>query len=162
AYANRATAIADIPSISVIVTNQAFASQVAASTGSFDGSAFRSLDAILGTPTRFTSPSSPYGGAVTPVNPPFRGDEALPLNQGESVTVKFPVQVYDNPSSANFGADFLVFGSAFDVYDFNTGTATGSVFSKPGQIEVSQDGVNFYPITSAFADTAFPTNAYQN
>ena len=43
---------------------------------------------LLGEPTRFTSPSSTYGGAVTPFNPAFGGSEVLTLNAGESVTVR--------------------------------------------------------------------------
>jgi hypothetical protein len=161
-YPSRQVALDSIRSISVIVTDQAFADQVVATSGTFNDSDFRNPEAVLGEPTRFTSPSSPYGGAVTPFNPPFGGDEILSLYQGESVTVKFPVKVYDNPISDHSGADFLVFGNAFYNFDFNTLKATGGVFAEPGQIELSQDGVNFFPITSAFADTAFPTNGYQN
>ena len=76
--------------------------------------------------------------------------------------MEFPVKVYNNSPSDYNGAAFLVFGNSFYDYDFTTGTATGAIFAKPGAIEVSQDGVNFFPITNAFADTAFPTNAYQN
>jgi hypothetical protein len=151
-----------VPQIRVIVTDQAFASSVSATSGTFDGTDFRNPQSVLGEPTRFTSPTSPYGGAVTPFNPAFGGNELLSLHQGESVTVKFPVQVFDNASSSHHGADFIVFGNAFYVYDFGSGTATGSLFDNPGTIEVSQDGVNFFPITSSFANTAFPTNAYRN
>lgn len=161
-YSTRQSALDNMRSIGAIVTDQAFASQIVNVTGSGFGGDFRSPGAVLGEPTRFTDPNGPFGGAVTPFNAPFGGNEIFMLNDGESVTVAFPVQVFDNPSSEHFGADFLIFGNAFYHMDFNTGKATGGVFSEPGQIEVSQDGVNFFAITTSFADTAFPTNGFQN
>jgi hypothetical protein len=161
-YANHETALAKVNEIGVTITDQAFAHEVVDSSGVFDDSDFRSLAAVLGEPTRFTNLSGQFGGAVTPFNAPFGGDEILTLGQGESITVKFPVQVFDRPLSEFSGADFLVFGNSFYLFDFNTGRATGGVFAEPGQIEVSQDGVTFFPITNAFADTAFPTNGFRN
>lgn len=148
--------------VSIRVTDQAFATELIGDLSAFDGSAFRDPQAVLGQPTRFTSPTSPWGGAVTPFNAPFGGDEILQLNAGEQLIVKFPVKVYDNPESQFSGADFLVFGNAFYAMDFGTGRATGVIFEEPGTIEVSQDGVTFYTITAAAADTAYPTNGYVN
>ena len=45
-------------SIQVIVTDQAFANEVVGTTGTFDSSTFRNPQAVLGQPTRFTSPSA--------------------------------------------------------------------------------------------------------
>ena len=39
-------------------------------------------NAALGEPTRFTSPESMYGGAVTPFNPPFGFDEVVSIGHG--------------------------------------------------------------------------------
>ncbi len=161
-YPSRQIALDSVRSISAIVTDQAFANEVVSTTGSFDGSDFRMANAVLGEPTRFTDPMGQYGGAVTPFNAPFGSNEIVTLNSGESITVKFPVQVYDHPLSEHFGADFLVFGNAFYHMDFNTGRATGGVYSEPGQIEVSQDGITYFQILTSFADTAFPTNGYRN
>ena len=156
-YPSHAIAVVDAPNISVIVTDQAFASQVVATSDTFSGGAYRNTSSILGEPTRYTSPSSPYGGATTPFNPAFGGNEILSLNAGESVTVRFSVKVYNQS-----GADLLVFGNAFYNYNFSTGKATGDIFAEPGKIEVSQDGVHFFTINNTLADNAFPTNGYQN
>ena len=99
---------------------------------------------------------------MTPFNAPFGGDEILTLGQGESITVKFPVQVFDRPASEFFPPDFLVFGNSFYLFDFNTGPRHRRRVRRAGPDRVSQDGVTFFPITNAFADTAFPTNGFRN
>ncbi len=150
-------------SIEVTVSDgrfRVFADEVVDPDPAYDGTAFRDPNAVLGEPTRFTSPSSPFGSATTPFSGAFGGDELLSLNDGEQITVKFPSPILDNPVSDNFGIDFLVFGNAFYVFD-ETGGA-GGLFANPGALEVSQNGIDFFPITTAFADSAFPTNGFLN
>lgn len=161
-YTSQQTAQDSLRSIGVIVTDQAFGTQVTAVSGSFDNGDFRDPSNVLGEPTRFTNPAGQFGGAVTPFNPPFGPGELLTLNQGESVTIKFPVQVHDNPPGRNGGSDFLIFGNDFYILNFDTDRATGLDFEEMGRIEVSQDGVTFFDITTPFPDTPFPTNGYQN
>jgi hypothetical protein len=53
----------------------------------------------------------------------------------------------------------LVFGNAFYSIDFGTFLATGAVDDDGGLIEVSANGVDFFPVTGS-ADGPFPTVGY--
>jgi len=121
---------------------------------------------VLGEPTRFTSPHPErFGGAVTPLNAPFRADEIVSVGRGGELVVRFDEPVVDDPANP-YGVDLLVFGNAFFVgsffnpdFTFNpAGTASG-VAAEGGLVEVSADGVNFFAVAGD-ADGLFPTNGY--
>jgi hypothetical protein len=130
----------------------------------YSGTPYSDASTALGVPTRFTSPDN-FGGAVTPLNSPFRSNEVVSIGRGGSLVVAFDEPVTNDPLNP-FGVDLLVFGNAFFVgtffnpdFSFNpAGTANG-VSDEGGLIEVSSDGVNFFAVSGS-ADGMFPTNAY--
>lgn len=116
---------------------------------------------VLGSPTRFTAPDDPFGGAVTPFNAPFGAGETLTLTEGASITLGFDQTVFDNPDNP-FGIDLLVFGNSFLGIDFTTFLATGQVFSEGGVIELSENGSDWFEVVGVDADGWFPTLGYQD
>lgn len=125
------------------------------------GAGFDDPAAALGSPTRFTSPSSPFGGAVTPFNSAFGPGELVTIGEGGSLVVSFDEPVTDDASNP-FGIDLLIFGNSFAGLDFGTRLATGGVFSEGGVIEVSANGVDFVTVPGLDADGSFPTLGYQD
>ena len=118
----------------------------------------------LGEPTRFTSPSSPFGGPTTPFQSAFGSDEVVTIGEGGSLTVRFDEPV-TNDASNPFGIDLLIFGnSSYIDTDFPNGVAStpAALFSEGGTVEVSTDGVTFFLIAGAEADGAFPTLGYKD
>lgn len=119
--------------------------------------------AALGVPTRFTAPTSPYASAVTPFNPAFGSSEMVSIGEGGSLTLGFASPILNNPANP-FGVDFLVFGNAgFIDVAYPNGQVSGNAasFSNPGVIEVSADGLNWFVVKDAQADTAaFPALGY--
>jgi hypothetical protein len=120
----------------------------------------------LGSPTRVTSPHPVgTGGAVTPLNAPFRADEIVSIGRGGVLEVRFDEPVTDHAANP-FGIDLLIFGNAFFAgsffnpdFSFNpAGTAAG-VAAEGGVIEVSADGVNYFDVSGA-ADGLYPTNGF--
>ncbi len=112
----------------------------------------------LGEPTRFTSDPANFGGPTTPFSSAYRDDEIVTIGAGGSLTLQFDEPVVDHPLNP-FGIDLLVFGNAFYSIDFGTFLATGALDDDGGQIEVSANGVDFFPVTGS-ADGGFPTVGY--
>ncbi len=112
----------------------------------------------LGEPTRFTSDPANFGGPTTPFSSAYRDDEIVSIGAGGSLTLQFDEPVVDHPLNP-FGVDLLVFGNAFYSIDFVTSLATGAVDDDDGLIEVSANGVDFFPVTGS-ADGPFPTVGY--
>jgi len=112
----------------------------------------------LGEPTRFTSDPANFGGPTTPFSSAYRDDEIVTIGAGGSLTLQFDEPVVDHPLNP-FGIDLLVFGNAFYSIDFGTFLATGAVDDDGGSIEVSDNGVDFFPVTGS-ADGRFPTVGY--
>lgn len=113
----------------------------------------------LGQPTRYTSDSDNYGGAVTPLNGAFRSNEVVSVGRGGSLTVAFDEPVTDDPRNP-FGIDLLVFGNAFFFdADFPNGVA-GTYANEGGIVEVSEDGINFSVVPNVEAEGLFPTLGY--
>ncbi|MEM1209579.1 MAG: PEP-CTERM sorting domain-containing protein [Planctomycetota bacterium] len=123
---------------------------------------FTDSSAALGSPTRFTSPSSPFGGAVTPFQAAFGTDEIVTIGEGGSLVVWFDEPVTDDASNP-FGIDLLIFGNSFAGLNFSNNTATGDVFGEGGVIAVSANGVDFVTVPGVDADgSPFPTLGYQD
>lgn len=117
--------------------------------------------AALGGPTRFTAPTSPFGGATTPFNAPFGEGEVVTIGEGGSLTLGFDQVIYDDAANP-FGIDLLVFGNSFFGLDFGTGLATGAIFGEGGIIELSANGTDWFTVTGVDADGLFPTLGYQD
>lgn len=127
--------------------------------GTGGSSGFTDPTAVLGEPTRFTAPTSPFGGAVTPFNPPFGADEILSLGEGGFITVAFDDPINDDAANP-FGIDLLVFGNA--LFTLQSGGVAGVVANEGGIIEVSANGTEFFTINGVDADGLFPTNGYND
>jgi hypothetical protein len=120
----------------------------------------------LGSPTRVTSPHPVgSGGAVTPLNAPFRADEIVSIGRGGMLEVRFDEPV-TNHAANPFGIDLLIFGNAFFVgsffnqdFSFNPAGTAAAVAAEGGLIEVSSDGLNYVAVSGA-ADGLFPTNGF--
>ncbi|MFM9995081.1 MAG: hypothetical protein ACKVU4_04685 [Phycisphaerales bacterium] len=127
--------------------------------GSGVGAAFTNPASALGEPTRFTGVGS-FPGAVTPFNPPFLGSELVSIGNGGHLVVQFESPVTNDPFNP-FGVDLIVFGNTgyIDV-GFPNGVAGGLFGSGGGLIELSADGVNWFSVPGAAADSEFPTLGY--
>jgi hypothetical protein len=137
-------------------------------TGSAAG--YSSSDSALGSPTRFTSPSSPFGGVVTPFNPAFGNDELFSIGAGGSITVAFNEPIQNNPNNP-FGLDLIIFGNAgfiddgFSAPGATPGTvrADSALFGRGRTpvVQVSQDGHAWFTVPGR-PDGLFPTLAYSD
>lgn len=140
-----------------------FASQVVSYTsGSNAAPGYGDPNTALGSPARTTG-SGPFDGDVTPFNAPYAASDVVSIGAGGSLVVRFDHPVSD--AAANpYGVDLLLFGNAFLGLDFGTGLADGTlIFTEPGLISVSQDGVTWFDVPGLTADgSLFPTLAYQN
>ncbi len=128
------------------------------------GTPFNNPLVSLGEPTRETSPHN-FGGIVTPLQSPFRSTELVSVGRSGSLVVKFDEPVDNSPLNP-YGIDLLIFGNAFFVgsffnpdFSFNPAGPASDVAHEGGAIEVSADGVTFFPVAGE-ADGLFPTNAY--
>lgn len=112
--------------------------------------------AALGQPTRTTD----LGGAITPFNGSFDPTTYVEIGEAGSLTLAFDHNVLDNPADVQFGVDLLIFGNAFyfdTPYDgSDTNPTASAIFGDGGAVEVSADGVTFFPVPG-IADAAFPT-----
>ncbi len=116
--------------------------------------------AALGEPTR---QSVAFGGyVVSPFSAPTDPSEVVSLGDGGRVTVAFDEPVTDDPLNP-YGIDLIVFGNAFFLtsdFNFDAGTTISGVDREGGLIEISDDGVQWRPVTGLDADGPFPTNGY--
>ncbi len=116
---------------------------------------------VLGSPTRLTSPSDPFGGPTTPFRGAFGSNEVLSIGEGGFVTVRFDEPVTDDPANP-FGIDLLVFGNSFYLdQSFPDGIA-GPLSADGGLIEVSVDGANWVSVTGVAADGLYPTLGFSD
>lgn len=106
----------------------------------------------------------------------------LTVGAGDEVIVRFDQPIQDDPAHP-YGGDLLVFGNSFftpnqfvnDTTDMNSCALSGTIFSEPLRVSVSPgftglpgelpnnpDTWPWYRYdTGPFADSAFPTHAYQ-
>ena len=145
-------------------STNAFGSPFASSVASYDAgtgapASFTSDPTVaLGAPERVTGEVAGFPGSVTMFNTPFGPDEIISIGEGGHLTLGFDQPIVDDPTNP-FGIDFIVFGNTFfTTDDFTVGNITGSN-AEPGTIEVSDNGVDFVPLTTQ-ADTLFPTQGY--
>lgn len=111
----------------------------------------------LGEPTRFTGIGS-FPGAVTPFNPPFLASEVVTIGPGGSLTLRLGTPATDAATNP-FGIDLLVFHNGGYIDAAFPAGVVGGAFFDGGSIEVSQDGVDFFPI-AAPAESDYPTLGY--
>ncbi len=113
----------------------------------------------LGEPTRFTGVGS-FPGAVTPFNPAFLASEVVSVGTGGHLVLRFDAPVANDPLNP-FGVDLLIFGNTGYIDGaFPGGVASGVFGAGNGSVEVSADGVNWFLVPGAGADSPFPTLGY--
>lgn len=117
---------------------------------------FTDPNTALGSPTRITSPSSPFGGAVTPFQSAFGNNEIVSIGEGGHLTVAFNEPVR-NDAGNPFGIDLLIFGNASYIDAAFPEGIVGGIFAEGGSISVSADGITFFDVLDVVADGAFPT-----
>ncbi|MEQ8315885.1 MAG: GC-type dockerin domain-anchored protein [Phycisphaerales bacterium] len=135
-----------------------FAAEVVQYTPGADVPAgFNEPTSALGEPTRFTGVGS-FPGAVTPFNPAFLSSEVVTIGAGGTLTLRLGTPAFDAATNP-FGVDLILFhnGGYLDAA-FPAGVVGGTFFDG-GSIEVSQDGVDFFPVAMP-AESNFPTLGY--
>ena len=133
---------------------------VSYNSGSNAASGFLDPLTTLGIPERFTG-EGVFPSAVTVFNSPFGADEIVSIGEGGSLTVQFNTPVTDDPDNL-FGIDLLVFGNALFAFGGSGVGDPAGIFSEPGIIEVSVDGVAWFTVIDALADDLFPTEGYRD
>ena len=148
-------------------------------------SAHNNLDSVLGRPTTIDDANN--NSSMVPVTPfvpamsrssvlalaDHRANSFSPWQRG-TVTIEFDHPVVDHPKNP-WGLDFIVFGNSWyqALPDDSPGTLHGkedpanvsildNIFSEPGLVEISQDGVAWYGFQNGpFADDFAPTLGYR-
>jgi hypothetical protein len=116
-------------------------------------------EVALGEPSRFTGEDI-WPGVVSPFNSPWLANEIVSIGAGGSLVVSFDEPVQDN--SANpWGVDVLIFSNTGCMDNSYPNAIVGGLFSNDGgMIEVSQNGKQWYQITTVLADGLWPTRGF--
>jgi len=126
------------------------------------GTPFNDASTALGEPTRFTSDAANFGSPVQPFSGAFRSNEIVSIGRGGQLTVSFDSPVLNHAANP-FGIDLLIFGNtSFFLDPFATDGVAGPPNAEGGKIEVSADGLTYFEIIGASADSEFPTMGYRD
>jgi len=106
---------------------------------------------------------------LVPVYPAFRALELVSTGAGGRLTVGFDHPLTNDPRNP-YGADFVIFGNASYVLDWQTSWTNGDPnlttlleptgFIEPGTVSVSQDGVTWHTFSSEAGPHADPVGPY--
>ena len=130
-------------------------------------SGYNDPTAALGAPSTETADPVYGNSPVDPFDPPYLSSQIVGIGTGGSLTLQFSTPILNNPNNP-YGADFIIFGNAFFVEDFSTGTASdGSIYGGTSnvRVSVSSDGSTFYTLNPALApqvDGLYPTDGTGN
>lgn len=117
-------------------------------------------ESTLGSPERFTGEDGRYPGVVSGFNPPYGAAEIVSIGLGGHLIVKFNTPVTNDPDNL-YGIDLLIFGNTgFDDLSYPAGIVNGFFGNDGGTIEISQDGVQWFPVLGIEADGPMPTIGY--
>jgi hypothetical protein len=140
-----------------------FASSVISYTPGAGGAAsLNQPDSALGAPSTFTNDPL-FPNAVDPYDPPYLANQLVSIGAGGSLTLQLDSPVR-NDSSHAFGLDFIVYGNAGFIADFNTGKTDGTLFGADAtstRVSVSADNVTYFTLDPNLApifDSYFPTD----
>ena len=138
-----------------------FATEVIASDNGTSGD-FDKPEMALGRPTIDTvgdgvSINPNWKVPVNPSYPPFKNTEVFSVGTSGSITLKFDHPVRNDINNP-YGIDLLAFGNALQSLNSGAWTAgdpnlvnlTSGLFSEAGQIEISQDGQTWTPVSETF------------
>ena len=116
-------------------------------------------ETAIGEPSRFTGEDI-WPGVVSPFNSPWLANEIVSIGAGGSLVVSFDEPVQDDPANP-WGIDLLIFGNTGCIDNSYPNGIVGGVYSDDGgTIEVSQDGTQWFTITTPLADGLWPTSGY--
>jgi hypothetical protein len=131
-----------------------------AGTGATAG--YNDPSTALGTPSTFTNDPR-FPSAVDPYDPPYLADQIVSIGAGGSLTLQLGAPIR-NDSAHAFGLDFIVYGNAGFIADFQTGISTGALFGADAtgtRVSVSADNVTYFTLDPNLApifDSYFPTD----
>jgi len=115
--------------------------------------------ASLGEPSRITG-EGVWPGVVSPFNSPWLTDEIVSIGAGGHIVLACNSPIADDPNNP-WGIDFIIFGNTGFIDNAYPTAIVGGVFSDDGgTIEVSQNGKQWFPITTTLADGIWPTCGY--
>ncbi|MEM7228465.1 MAG: dockerin type I domain-containing protein [Planctomycetota bacterium] len=101
-------------------------------------------------------------GVVSPFQPAWLPHEIVSIGRGGALTVSFDEPITDDPLNP-YGIDLIIFGNALLIDGGDGMCATPcSATSEGGLIEVSPDGINWFPVENAEADGFAPTLGYRD
>jgi hypothetical protein len=131
--------------------------------GSATGLYTTALQSVVGAPERYTGEIGGFPAAVNPFNPAWGWDELLAVGPGGSLTLRFDEPVADDPLNP-FGLDLILFANMGYSSDLGFGVTSGSMLggATAAQIEVSQNGTGWTPLTSILSSSILPTLGYQD
>jgi hypothetical protein len=116
-------------------------------------------ESVLGEPSRFTGEDI-WPGVVSPFNAPWLAEEIVSIGSGGSIVITFDEHIENHPNNP-WGVDFIMFGNTGFIDNAYPTGIVGGVFSDDGGlIEVSQNGKDWFPITTTLADGLMPTRGY--
>ncbi|HIA71639.1 MAG TPA: hypothetical protein EYO01_02880 [Phycisphaerales bacterium] len=147
-----------------VIVISLFTNPWADSIVSFDegigGSAGYNLpETALGEPSRFTG-ENVWPGVVSPFNSAWLSDEIVSLGAGGSIVVSFNEPVQDDPANP-WGIDLLIFSNTGCIDNSYPNGVVGGLYSDDGGlIEVSQNGKQWFTISTTFADGLWPTRGF--
>ena len=143
-------------------------------TDALTGLPFNDPSAALGRPTADTTGDAwdiPAEAIVpvVPVYPAFRSFELVSTGVGGRLTVRFDHPV-TNDSRNPYGVDFIIFGNANYILDWQTPWTNGDPnlttvldpggFVEPGTVSVSQDGAVWHTFSGDMGPHADPEGPY--
>jgi len=126
-----------------------------------DGTTYNNPLVVLGEPERMTG-EGVWPAVVSVFNGPWMDSEVVAIAPGGYLVVELGRPAVDDPGHL-YGVDLIVFGNAMFVdSDWPNGIVADppAIFSEPGLIEVSADGVDWYLVPDVAADDLFPTQGY--
>jgi hypothetical protein len=130
--------------------------------GTGGASGYNQPASALGMPSTFTNDPN-FPSAVDPYDPPYLAEQIVSLGAGGSLTLQLGGSV-GNDAAHPFGVDFIVYGNAGFISDFNTGKTDGTLFGADAtstRVSVSADNLTYFTLDPNLApifDSYFPTD----
>jgi hypothetical protein len=145
--------------VMTLVTNPWADSIISFDEGIGGSAGYNLPEVALGEPSRFTGENI-WPGVVSPFNSPWLSDEIVSLGAGGSIVVSFNEPVQNDPANP-WGIDLLIFNNTGCIDNAYPNGVVGGLYSDDGGlIEVSQNGKQWFTISTTFADSLWPTRGY--
>ncbi len=138
-----------------------FASRVVSyAPGSGAAPGHRVAASALGAPARMTgTPAEPE--TITPFQPAWMPDQVVSIGAGGSLVLELGTTATDDPGH-RFGIDLIVYGNAFFSDLAYPAGVPGFCAAEGGQVDLSEDGVNWVNVPGAAIEGGLPTMAWSD